>query len=304
MNATAGDKFLISVIVPTYNRSQQLIYTLNSLVNQTLDRSDFEVVVVDDGSSDDTFQAAKPFENKINIKYVYQTDQGYRVSSARNLGIRVADGIFCMFIDSGIIVKSDCLDQHLNRHQEQNHEVAIIGYTYGWGADETALNGAIDPNDADSSIAKLIEMGTIFDIRENIFRKYNYQIENLTVPWTLFYGGHLSIRRNSLFEIGLFDENYDGNWGAEDQDLGYRLHQANKEIVLCSKAMVLHLPYQADSNIKAKQAYENCKYFNQKFNTFESQLFFDSYTNDVSRQITHKEVLDFHELIINSQHKS
>lgn len=300
MNAIAGDKFSISVIVPTYNRSQQLTYTLNSLVNQTLNRSDFEVIVVDDGSSDDTFQVIKPFENKVNIKYVYQTDQGYRVSSARNLGIRVADGTFCLFIDSGIIVKSDCLIQHFNCHQEQKHEVAIIGYTYGWGADETALNSAINPNDADGSITKLVEIGTIFDIRENIFHKYNYQIENLTVPWTLFYGGHLSIRRNSLFEVGLFDENYDGNWGAEDQDLGYRLHQANKEIVLCRKAIVLHLPYQSDSNLKAKQAYENCKYFNQKFQTFESQLFFDSYTNDVSRQITHKEVLDFHELIINA----
>lgn len=300
MNAIAGNKFSISVIVPTYNRSQQLTYTLNSLVNQNFARSDFEVIVVDDGSSDETFQAVKPFENQINIKYVYQIDQGYRVSSARNLGIRVADGKFCIFVDSGIIVKSDCLIQHLNCHQEQNNEVAIIGYTYGWGADETELNRAIDPKDADGSIARLVEMGSVFDIRENIFRKYNYQIENLTVPWTLFYGGHLSIRRTSLFEIGLFDESYDGNWGAEDQDLGYRLHQAKKQIVLCKKAMVLHLPSPSDSNVKAKQAYENCKYFNQKFQTFESQLFFDAYANDVSRQITHNEVLDFHELIINA----
>ncbi|MEG4960650.1 MULTISPECIES: glycosyltransferase [unclassified Microcoleus] len=301
MNTQANDKFSTSVIVPTYNRSQQLTYTLKSLVNQTLGRSDYEVVVVDDGSSDDTFQVVKSFENQINIKYVYQTDRGYRVSSARNLGIRVADGKFCMFIDSGIIVKSDCLAQHLNGHHQQNNEVAIIGYTYGWGADETALNRVINPNDADGSIAKLVEMKAIFDIRENIFHKYNYQIENMTVPWTLFYGGHLSIRRTSLFEVGLFDENYDGNWGAEDQDLGYRLHLVNKKIVLCRKAAVLHLPSPSDSKAKEKQGYENCKYFNQKFQTFESQLFFDAYANDVSLQITHKEVLDFHELIINAQ---
>jgi GT2 family glycosyltransferase len=117
----------------------------------------------------------------------------------------------------------------------------------------------------------------------------------------LFYGGHLSIRRQSLFEVGLFDENYDGNWGAEDQDLGYRLHQANKKIVLCRKAMVLHLPDQSDSRGKAKQGHENSKYFNQKFQTFESQLFFESYAKDTSRQITHREVLDFHELVINAQ---
>lgn len=294
------DKFLISVVVPTYNRCEQLAYTLKSLVGQSIDKSDFEVVIVDDGSSDDTFQIFKSFENQINVKYVYQVDRGFRVSSARNLGIRVSDGTICMFIDSGIIVKSDCLKQHLNCHKEKESEIAIIGYTYGWGADEEELTRAVDPNDSDGSIAKLVEMGSIWDIRENIFRKYDYKIESLTVPWTLFYGGHLSIKKKSLFEVGLFDENFDGNWGAEDQDLGYRLHKANKEIVLCRKAVVLHLPYKSDSNTKAQQAYDNCRYFNQKFQTTETQLFFDYYDKDVSRQITHNEVLDFHELIINA----
>lgn len=297
MNVLASDKFVISVIVPTYNRSQQLAYTLQSLVEQTLNKLDFEVVIVDDGSSDNTFQTFKEFESKINVKYVYQVDRGFRVASARNLGIRVSDGTICMFIDSGIIVKSDCLKQHLSCHQAKKNEVAIVGYTYGWGADEIELTRIINPTDADSSIAKLIELGSIWDIRENIFRKYDYKIESLTVPWTLFYGGHLSIQKRSLFEVGLFDENFDGNWGTEDQDLGYRLHQARKEIVLCREAVVLHLPYQSDSITKAQQAYENCRYFNQKFQTTETQLFFDYYDKDVSRQITHNEVLDFHELI-------
>lgn len=297
MTKQAHDKYAISVVVPTYNRAQQLAYTLASLATQTLDRSDFEVVVVDDGSCDDTFQVVKGFERQINVKYVYQTDRGYCVSSARNLGICVAGGTFCMFIDSGIIVKSDCLSQHLDRHAQQTSEAAVIGYTYGWGAPEGALNLALDPHDADGSIARLMALGTVFDIRENIFRKYNYQIENLSAPWTLFYGGHLSIPRKSLFEVGLFDENYDGKWGAEDQDLGYRLHRASKKIVLCRNAMVLHLPHPSDSKAKSKQGYENCRYFHQKFQTVESKLFFDSYASDVSRQITHREVLDFHELL-------
>jgi glycosyltransferase involved in cell wall biosynthesis len=297
MTTQAYDKYAISVIVPTYNRAQQLSYTLTSLANQALGRADFEVVVVDDGSSDDTFQVVKGFEHQINVKYVYQADRGYCVSSARNLGIRVADGTYCMFIDSGIIVKSDCLYQHLTRHRQQKTETAIIGYTYGWGAQEGELEKAINPHDADGSIARLMALGTIYDIRENIFRKYNYRIESLSAPWTLFYGGHLSIRRKSLFEVGLFDEKYDGNWGAEDQDLGYRLYRANMKIVLCRKAMVLHLPHPSDAEAKSKQGYENCRYFHQKFQTVESQLFFDSYASDVSRQITHREVLDFHELL-------
>lgn len=300
VNAMASGNFSISVIVPTYNRCQQLAYTLKSLVNQNIDKSAFEVVIVDDGSSDDTFQMVKTFSGAMNFKYGYQIDKGYRPASARNMGIRVADGKICMFIDSGIIVKSDCVKQHLDRHEEQESEVAIIGYTYGWGADKEELTRAIDPNDADGSIAKLVERGTVWDIREAIFRKYNDKIEDLAVPWTLFYGGHLSIRKKSLFEVGLFDEKYDGNWGTEDQDLGYRLRKANKKIVLCRQAVVLHLPLEADSSAKAQEGYENCRYFNKKFQTAETQVFFDYYAKDVSRQMTNNEVLDFHEIITNA----
>lgn len=298
MNTQANDKYSISVIVPTYNRAQQLAYTLKSLVDQTLDKSAFEVVVVDDGSADDSFQVIKAFESQINLKYAYQIDKGYRVSSARNLGIRLAEGTICLFLDSGVIAQSDCLKQHLAYHRKKPHAVAVIGYTYGWGADEAELTRIIDPNNADESIARLAEMGTIWDIRENIFRKYNYQIETLTVPWTLFYGGHSSARRTALFEVGLFDESYDGKWGAEDQDLGYRLYKAEQEIVLCRKATVLHLPLKVDRTTRTRQGYENCRYFHQKYQTFESQVFFDAYDKDVARQISHNEVVDFHELIL------
>lgn len=296
----ANDTFSISVIVPTYNRCQQLEYTLTSLLSQTIDKSDYEVVIVDDGSSDNTFQMIKTFESTINFKYAYQSDKGYRPASARNMGIRVANGKICMFIDSGIILKTDCLKRHLDCHKSRGREVAIIGYTYGWGADEEVLTKAIDPFDADGSIARLVEMGTVRDIRDNIFRKYNDKIEGLAVPWTLFYGGHVSVRKTSLFEVGLFDENYDGRWGAEDQDLGYRLHKANKQIVLCRQAAVVHLPLSAESSARAQEGYENCRYFNKKFHTVESQVFLDYYAQDISRQITNNEVLDFHEVITNA----
>jgi len=295
----SNDKFLISVIVPTYNRCQYLAYTLKSLASQGIDKSNFEVVIVDDGSSDSTFEMIKTFEKTINVKYVYQADEGFRSGSARNLGIRVAEGTICLFLDSGIIIKSDCLKQHLDFHQENNNEVAIIGYVYGYSAkSEADFMIPIDPNDADGSIAKLVEMGKVWDIRENIYRKYNDKIENLTVPWTLFWSGHLSIRRKILFDVGFFDENYDGNWGCEDNDLGYRLHKAEREIVLCRKAVALHLPHELDLNVRIQEGSENCKYFNKKFPTPEIQLFCDYYAKELSAQCINNEVIDFHELLI------
>ena len=291
----------VSVVVPTYNRCQYLSYTLQSLVHQDIDRSAFEVIIVDDGSYDDTFQITRTFEEAINLKYVYQSDRGYRVASARNLGIRVAAGKLCMFIDSGVIVKRDCVSMHLDCHNKRGHEVAVIGYTYGYtlyGDSGEELLGLVDVQDADGSIAKLAEIGRFCDIRENIYRKYADGIEDLTVPWTLFFGGHLSIRKQSLFEVGLFDENYDGNWGCEDNDLGYRLHAAGKKIVLCRDAAALHLPH--DTTEKEQQGHENCKYFNQKFGTPETQLFLDYYVKDLSGQASEGCTIDFHELITNA----
>jgi len=299
------DRFAISVIVPTYNRFQHLQYTLTSLASQSFEPSNFEVIIADDGSSDNTFSLIKTFENTLNIKYVYQADEGFRSGSARNLGIRVADGKICLFLDSGVIVKSDCLQQHLDFHQSQADEVAIIGYVYGYSAkSEADFLTTIDPYDADGSIAKLVEMGKVRDIRENIYQKYNDKLEDLTVPWTLFWSGHISVRKQSLFDVGFFDENYNGKWGCEDNDLGYRLHQTNKKIVLCRKAVALHLPHPVDLNHRIQKGTENCKYFHQKFPTPETKLFLDYYTEELSVQCNKHEVMDFHELVTESGRKT
>lgn len=296
----SSDKYKISVIIPTYNRSKNLEYTINSLLNQTVDRSDFEIVVADDGSSDDTFQLFKKFSEVANIRYVYQEDKGYRPASVRNLGIKVASGTYCLFIDSGIIVKSDCLRVHIDLHERQADEVAVIGYTYGYtqhGETEEELLSLVDPFDADGSITRLVEKGRFLDIRERIYRKYNDNLAGLNATWSLFWGGHLSVKRSTLLEIGLFDENYDGNWGCEDNDLGYRLLLANRSLYFCREAAVLHLPHGTNLDLKKKEGYENCKFFHFKYQTLETQLFFDYYL----QEITGHEVIDFHEMLLKSE---
>jgi glycosyltransferase involved in cell wall biosynthesis len=295
--------FLISVIIPTYNRSKGLEYTLKSLANQSMEKSDFEVVVVDDGSSDDTFKIAKRYENVMNIAYGYQTNKGYRPSSARNIGIRLAKGKICLFIDSGIIAKHDCLQKHIEYHRKANKEIAVIGYTYGYtqhGETDDELLGMVDPNDADKSIKILLEKGKFLDVREKIYRKYNDDLSELTVNWTLFWGGHLSVPTKSLHLVDGFDENYDGNWGCEDNDLGYRLQQEHLDLAFCREVQVLHLPHGSNLDLKKLEGYENCKYFHNKFQTAETELFLSYYL----KEITGQEVIDFHDLIISTGAKT
>lgn len=83
---------LASVIIPTYNRYHLTKRAILSILNQTY--KDFEIIVVDDGSNDDTAK----LKNEFDIKYIYQENKG--VSSARNSGIKVAKGEWIAFLDS------------------------------------------------------------------------------------------------------------------------------------------------------------------------------------------------------------
>ncbi|MEW6186166.1 MAG: glycosyltransferase family A protein, partial [Thermodesulfobacteriota bacterium] len=84
----------VSVIIPTYNRAEFVIQAVESVFKQTF--ADFELILVDDGSSDETRAALEPYSDCIT--YLYQSNRG--VSSARNLGLKIAQGKWLAFLDS------------------------------------------------------------------------------------------------------------------------------------------------------------------------------------------------------------
>lgn len=84
----------VSVIIPTYNRARYICRAINSVINQTF--KDLEIIVIDDGSTDETKGILVPFNGK--IKYIYQSNQG--ISGARNRGIEEARGEYIAFLDS------------------------------------------------------------------------------------------------------------------------------------------------------------------------------------------------------------
>jgi len=94
----------ISVIIPAYNQSRYLGEAIRSTLAQSF--GDFEVVVVDDGSTDDTKAVALAFDDR-RLRYVYQANRG--LSAARNTGIRHARGAFLTFLDSDDLFMPDKL---------------------------------------------------------------------------------------------------------------------------------------------------------------------------------------------------
>ncbi len=114
---------LVSVIIPSYNSAKFLLQALDSVFKQTY--TNYEVIVLDDGSTDDTQEALEPYRQQIN--YVYQDNQG--VAAARNKGVEIAKGELIAFLDADDLFLPDKLQQQVAVLASQPHIGMVVS---GW----------------------------------------------------------------------------------------------------------------------------------------------------------------------------
>jgi glycosyltransferase involved in cell wall biosynthesis len=286
------DRYDISVIIPTFNRSRLLVYTLTALCHQNIDKDRFEVIICDDGSKDNTRVIVKNFERRVNIKYIYQEDRGYRPASARNKGILAAEGRACVFIDSGVLLNENCLEEHINFYKLNPMRAAIIGYVYGFDRSVQSvkmIKRLVKPDDVSSTISILSQQELFSDVREEHYAVYANGIHDLPATWYYYWTCHVSAIRSELIEAGLFDEQFDGRWGVEDNEIAYRLSQLGVKIYLLRSAEAIHYPHEKDKEGRRAEGYQNCLYFNNKFKSLQTRVVLEHYMND-------KEFVDLNKL--------
>lgn len=201
-----------SVIIPVYNRPSEVFELLTSLSVQTL--QEFEVIIVEDGSTDKAEQVASFFQFQIEIRYFYQENQGQ--GFARNYGMNQAKGDFFVVLDSDVILPEDYLLVLKNAILSRNLDA--FGGPDAAASDFSNLQKAMD--------FAMTSFWTTGGIRGKLKDPTKYQAR----------GFNMGVSRTVFESIGGF---VDPNRG-EDIEWSIRIKKAGFKLELVEEAFVYH----------------------------------------------------------------
>lgn len=162
----------VSVIVPVYNVEKYLIKSLDSLVNQTLE--DIEIIVVNDGSTDNSKKIIEIYKEKYKnkIKYLEKTNGG--LSDARNFGIPHATGEYIAFLDSDDYVELDTYEKMYNKAKEENADMVECDFIWEYPNKTKIDTGIIYTNKKEMlTYARVVAWNKL--IKRDLLEKYKIE---------------------------------------------------------------------------------------------------------------------------------
>ena|GEM_PF-53193 len=210
---------LISVIIPTRNRREKLLRTIESLQKQTLNAEDYEIIVVDDGST-------VPVEiSGVKILRLESVER----SIARNTGAKEASGELLVFVDDDMEVCTEFLDEHLKAHREFQ---------------DALLVGRVSLSD---------------DFLKTPFGKFRQELEQDVVPLAggltdvqnLCTAQNMAISKERFFALGGFDSEI---VSCEDQDFALRHRAINGQTAFVKNALAIHHDHATDIRSYCKRS--------------------------------------------------
>ncbi len=204
MTASAANP-LLSVVVPSYNDAPMLRLCLARLAAQTLAPAAYEVVVVDDGSTDDTPGVVSAAAYGRAMIRGIRLDRNRGRSAARNAGIRAAGAALVVFVDSDVLVLPDFLQRHMEIHH--------------------------------SASSPVVGRGPVIVIPSP---EIPARPPRIRISPAYLDTGNASVPRAALVEAGMFDEGF-RVYGWEDFDLGLRLKACGIPRVFSPSALAYHV---------------------------------------------------------------
>ena len=289
----------VSIVIPTYNKKNFLEITLTAFGFQTYPSDRYEVVVINDGSTDGTEEFVSSLKSPCQINYMYQENQGR--SAARNRGIERASGDTIIFIDDDCVPSPTFIESHLEYHHRDDNTV-VLGYKYSTFGQMLPDNFPIKDRLTETlnryenlHHLKDVPVNTMlihpqdFSDGFNLFNQlsfegdrprweeshetYTAELDGFVIPWLLLTTANFSVSKRHCVTTGGFDENFVG-WGLEDYEMGYRLYKKNLPFVLDKSAFTYKLLHwnDADGEDRLVSKVRNYIYFCQKHPYIEVYL--------------------------------
>ena len=200
---------MISVIIPAYNAEKLLSAWLGALLNQSIDASGYEIIVVDDGSSDNTGVVVKGFKS---VQLLSQKNQG--PAAARNEGVKHAKGNIVLFTDSDCVPNRDWIEQMILPFKRDNGIAGVKG-TYRTKQRSLA--------------ARFVQIE--YEDKYDLLRKSKY------IDFIDTYSA--AFKKDVFVEFGGYDTSFPLAC-AEDVELSFRMSSKGYKMVYNPKAIVFH----------------------------------------------------------------
>lgn len=282
----------VSVILPTYNKASYLDLTLTGYELQTY--KEFEILLVDDGSQDNTREIINKYMDKLNIKYIYQQNAGR--SAAKNAALRQVAGEYIIFADDDRIPDPRFVSEHLQTLKKDSSFVTI-GSKYevlsnwhdGLKLKKKVVKDILFRNYEDmryllendmlitsnmllSSFNKVIQQFLIDESVDNFAKirdTYGERLDGFYFNWAIATTGNMGLKVPED-EI-VFDEEMKG-WGGEDNEYAYQLNRLGYKFIFAEHAINYH-QYHNRANGEMAELRNNVKYLHKKYPTREMELF-------------------------------
>lgn len=216
----------ISIITPIYNCSSNISNLVLALQSQDIDRTT-EIIIVDNNSTDRSFEIAQNFARIPNITVVNQS-QSQSVAATRNKGIKLANGEILAFIDGDCIPELDWLSQGIQCMQDNKVE---------------RVGGRIN-------IRPLSAKGSIYSLIEALFC---YDQESAVNGVGACITPNLFVKRDVFDKVGVFNETFP-EASVEDMEFGMRATRLGITLAYADKAIVWHPPRQTFQELWYKSA--------------------------------------------------
>ena len=263
---------MLSIIIPIYNRRNHLYLTLTALDCQGF--RDFEVIVVDDGSTDQPDLIVNCFST-FNISYLHLEHDGFGANRCRNAGAVSVDpeSTALVFLDSGILLNKHALQHYFNLHEV--NPSYLIGGRYDWlppmkitpaeiiGRWESIVEGTL-PH---SRSWNIMELAGIVGPDPRLL-KYPHFFDRLEQPFAFNYclelfGGNLLVPRPVFEMLGGFDESMNRH-GGEDCEFAMRAQEAGVIAIFSEEVVGYHMYHERDQEANEVAVAANIEYIRSK----------------------------------------